>query len=88
MPPLLIANGLCSFVHSRNLSAETRVYQSNNYTLDMNNVVDYLEFKIQTRARGHIINSSSAPVITIVVILLPFSTQVVIDVNFVSTASG
>lgn len=54
----------------------------------MNNVVDYLEFKIQTRARGHIINSSSAPVITIVVILLPFSTQVVIDVNFVSTASG
>lgn len=37
------------------------MYQSNNYILDMNNVVDYLEFKVQTCVRGHIINSSSAP---------------------------
>lgn len=58
---LVITNGLCSFVHCKNLSAKTRVYQSNNYILDMNNVVDYLEFKVQTCVRGHIINSSSAP---------------------------
>lgn len=54
------------------------MYQSNNFILDMNNVVDYLEFKIETHVRGHI-NSSSAPCDYHESFLLPFSTQEEID---------
>lgn len=54
----------------------------------MNNAVDYFEFEIQTQARGHIAIPFQPLVITIRVILLPFCTQELIDVNFVTAASG
>lgn len=54
----------------------------------MNNAVDYLEFEIQSYARGHIRIPFQPPVITLIVILLSSSTQELIDVNFVTAVSG
>lgn len=54
----------------------------------MNNAVDYLDSEIQTHTRGHITIPFQPPVITLIVIVLPFSTQELIDVGFVTAASG
>lgn len=53
----------------------------------MNNAVDYLEFVIQTHARGHIAIPFQPSVITIIV-LLSFSMQELVDVNFSTAAPG
>lgn len=54
----------------------------------MNNAVDYLEFIIQTHARGHITIPFQPSVITIIVALLSFSMKELVDVNFIIAASG
>lgn len=54
----------------------------------MSNAADYLEFEIKTHARCRITIPFQPPVITLIVILLSFSTQELIDVNFVLAASG
>lgn len=54
----------------------------------MNNAGDYLEFVIQSHARGHITNPFQPTVITIIVALLFFSTRELIEVNFITAASG
>lgn len=54
----------------------------------MNNAGDYLEFVIQSHARGHITNPLQPTVITIIVALLFFSTRELIEVNFITAASG